>query len=70
MGIDLNLVRNIEYTEQFTKQDHNNLNTLWNRKSGEHLYASSDGKLKKVGLWQQIRCAFSSSYKAQTPSSV
>lgn len=70
MGININLVNNIQYGEQFTKIDSSNLKTIWNRKSGQLLYATSEGKLKPMWIWQRVMYSLSSSYRESTQQGV
>lgn len=63
MAVDFNQIRNFNFAEQFSKEDRSNLKTLWNRKKGELLYSTADGKLKSMWIWQRIAYSLSSSYR-------
>lgn len=69
MNFDVTIA-GISCNRQITTIDKDNLNVLWQRKSGEKLYAFTNDKLKVMGLWQRCKYCFSSSFRASVQTDV
>lgn len=68
MNLDVTIA-GISCNDQIKTFDKNNLNVLWQRRSGEKLYAS-DGQLKVMGFWQRCKYCFSSSFRTSVQTDV